>query len=163
MKARSRSRQLSLLVVAVTAIAGAAFAYFRAAGNGTGTATTGTAVAVTLAPGTASASLYPGGTANVVLTASNSNSAAVRFSSLALATGQGTGGFVVDAGHAGCAVSALAFTTQTNGGVGWNVPARVGAVNGTLSITLTNALAMNVNAASACQGATFTVYLTAGP
>jgi len=32
-----------------------------------------------------------------------------------------------------------------------------------LAITLTNALTMSASAASACQGATFTVYLVAGP
>jgi hypothetical protein len=35
-------------------------------------------------------------------------------------------------------------------------------VNGTLPITLTNALAMGLSAANACQEATFTVYLAAG-
>ena len=56
-------------------------------------------------------------------------------------------------------MSALGFTTQTDG---WVVAARSGGVDGTLSVTLPNALAMAPNAASACQGATFTVYLVAG-
>jgi hypothetical protein len=43
------------------------------------------------------------------------------------------------------------------------VPAKSGAVNGVLPITLTSALAMSLSAVNACQGATFTVYLTAGP
>ena len=43
------------------------------------------------------------------------------------------GGFAVDAGHSGCTLGTLSYTTQTNGGSGWNVPAKVGAVNGTLA------------------------------
>jgi hypothetical protein len=107
--------------------------------------------------------LFPGGVTNVVLTVSNPNPYSVRIGSLALDTGQGTGGFAVDAGHAGCAVSTLTFTTQTNGGAGWTVTGRLGAVDGTLSVNLPNALAMGSGAANACQGASYTVYLAAGP
>lgn len=130
-------------------------------GSGTGAATTGTSVAVTLSPGSATAGLYPGGSANVVLTVTNPNLFAVPISSLASDTGQGTAGLAVDAGHSGCAVGVLTFTTQTNGGAGWTVPAKVAGVNGTLPITLTNALAMGAGAANACQGASLTVYLAA--
>ena len=70
----------------------------------------------------------------------------------------GTLGLAVYADHSGCATSTLSFTTQTNLGAGWTVPA-----NDTLSVTLTNALVMGVGAANACQGATTTVYLAAGP
>jgi hypothetical protein len=82
----------------------------------------------------------------------------VRVGSLALDTSQGTGGFAVDAAHSGCAVSALAFTTQTNGGAGWTVPG-----SGSLPVTLTAAVSMSTSAGNACQGATFTVYLQVGP
>ena len=129
-------------------------------GSGTGAAT-GTSVAVTLSPGSATAGLYPGGSANVVLTVTNPNMFAVPIGSLASDTGQGTAGLAVDAGHSGCAVGVLTFTTQTNGGAGWTVPAKVAGVNGTLPITLTNALAMGSGAANACQGASLTVYLAA--
>ena len=152
----------SLLVLLALAITGTASAYWRGSGFGPGTGTTGTTAAVTLSPGTPAASLHPGGLTSVVLTVSNPNSFAVRMGSFALDTGQGTGGFAVDAGHSGCAVSTLTFATQTNGGAGWTVPAKVGAVNGTLSVLLTNALAMGLNAANACQGASFAVYVAAG-
>lgn len=165
MSPRTTRRMLltSLLVVLAVPIGGAANAYWSGSGGGAGSGTTGTNVPVTLNPGTPAANLFPGGAANVVLTVSNPNLFPVRIGSLALDTGQGTGGFAVDAGHSGCALSALSFTTQTNGGAGWTVPAKVGAVNGTLSVTLTNALAMGVGAANACQGASSTVYLVAGP
>ena len=82
---------------------------------------------------------------------------------MALDTGRGTGGFSVDAGHAGCSVTVLSLTTQTNAGAGWTIPAKAGAINGTLPVTMTNALAMAVGAANSCQGATSTIYLMAGP
>ena len=153
----------SLLVVLAVPIADAANAYWNGSGGGAGSGTTGTTLAVTLSPGTPAAGLYPGGQANVSLVMSNPNASPVRVGSLALDTGLSPTGFVVDTGHSGCDVSALSFTTQTNGGAGWNVPAKVGAVNGTLTVTLTNALAMGVAAADACQGASYTVYLAAGP
>ena len=152
-----------LMGILALAVGGGAYAYWSGSGGGAGSATAGTTVAVTLTPGTPAAALYPGGQANVVLTVSNPNASPVHIGSLALDPGQGTGGFAVDAGHFGCAVSALSFTTQTNGGAGWTVPAKVGVVNGALSVTLTNALAMGVGAANACQGASSTVYLAAGP
>jgi len=158
---RSLLLTLSLAVLSVLG-GGVAYAYWGGSGNGSGTGTTGTAAAVTLTPGTAPSGLYPGGQVDVALAVSNPNLTPVLLSSLALDTGQGTGGFAVDAGHSGCAVAALSFTTATNGGAGWTVPAKVGAVNGTLSVTLTNALAMDTAAANACQGASFTVYLAAG-
>lgn len=152
-----------LLVILALPAGGTAFGYWSGSGSGAGSATTGTNLAVTLSPVTPTDTLYPGGQANVLLSVSNPNTSPVRIGSLALDTSQGTLGFAVDAGHSGCAVSTLSFTTQTNGGAGWTVPAKVGAVDGMLAITLTNALAMGVAAANACQGATFTVYLAAGP
>lgn len=153
----------TLLAIPMIATAGVALAYFTSSGSGSGTAATASTVPVTLSAAAASASLYPGGAAAVTLSATNTNLNAVRVASLSLDTTQGTGGFGVDAPHSGCAVSVLSYTTQTNTGAGWTVPAMVGAVNGTLSITLPNALAMTAAAANACQGATFSVYLTAGP
>ena len=154
---------LTLTVIAALAVTGVANAYWRAAGTGTGSAATGTTVPVTLSPGTTTPGLYPGGSTDVVLTVTNTNTSPVVLGSLALDSSQGTGGFAVDAGHSGCLVSALGYTTQTNGGLGWTVPAKVGTTNGTLTITLPSALAMTTGAANACQGATSTVYLVAGP
>ena len=75
-----------------------------------------------MSPATPTAALYPGGQANVVLTITNSNTAPVRIGSLSSDTARGTGGFAADAGHAGCVLSTLTFTTQTNGTTGWTVP-----------------------------------------
>lgn len=148
-----------LLVIGGT---GVAYAYWSAGGAGLGLGGTGTTVPITLTSGAPTAGLVPGSSSSVILTATNTNAATVHVSSLALDTTQGTNGLSVDAGHSGCALGALSFTTQTNGGSGWSVPGKVGAVNGTLSITLPSSLAMATSAANACQGATFTVYLLAG-
>src|SRR5664280_354187 len=122
-----------------------------------------TDVSVTLTAGTPTTNVYPGGSADVRLAVSNPNFSPVRIGSLALDTTQGTAGFAVDAGHSGCGLASLGFSTQNNSGAGWTVNAKVGGVNGTLDITLVNGLSMGTGAANACQGASFTVYLTAGP
>ena len=153
----------SLLVVLAVLVGGVAYGYWSGSGSGAGTGATGTTLAVRLSPGIPASHLYPGGQAGVGLTVSNPNTFPVYIGSLALDTGQGTLGFAVDAGHFGCALSTLGFTTQTNDNTGWTVPAKVGAVDGTLSVTLASALTMSVEAANACQGASFTVYLAAGP
>ena len=149
---------LAIMVSFVIIAAGSATAYWAASGGGSGSGSTGAAAAVTLSPATPTAALYPGGSASVVLTVTNPNSFPVRVGSLGLDTGQGTSGFAVDGGHTGCVLSILSFTTQTNAGAGWTV-----AGSGSLSVTLTNALSMTAAAANACQGASFTVYLAAGP
>jgi hypothetical protein len=156
-RSRRRSLTAALVAVLVLGIVGAAVAYWRASGSGVGSASAGTTQPVTLSPGTASAQISPGGTADVVLTAANPNPGTVRVESLSLDTSQGTGGFAVDAPHAGCGVASLSFTTQTNGGNGWDVPG-----NGSTPVTLSNALSMATSAANSCQGARFTVYLKAG-
>ena len=168
---RTRRRPLAAALPAILALSvgGVAYGYWSGSGGGAGSATTGTTVPMTLTPGTAAATLYPGGTANVALTVSNPNAFPVHVGSITLDTTRETGGFAVDAIHsdAGCTVAAatLSFTTtqQTNGGTGWTVPAKVTDVNGTLSVTLTNALMMSVDAAGTCQGASFAVYVAAGP
>lgn len=152
---------LGLLVALAVPVGGIAYALWSGTGSGIGAASTGTTTAMTLSPATPTTTLYPGGSSPVVLTVSNPNDASIHITSLVLNTAQGTGGFSVDSGHAGCSVAALGFSAQTNGGAGWAVPARAGAVNGSLAITLTNALSMSGAAANACQGATFTVFLAA--
>jgi hypothetical protein len=154
---------LLLVIMSVSALAGIAAAVWSSVGAGSGTGGSDTTVAVTLTPATPTAALYPGGSSNVVLVVTNTNGAQVRIGSLASDTARGVNGFAVDANHSGCGLTALTFTTQTNGATGWTVPSKTGTVAGTLAITLTNALSMSLSAVSACQGATFTVYLVGQP
>ena len=153
---------LSAVLVLCFGFGGAAFAYWTGSGTGAGAASSGTDRPLVITPGTPSAQLYPGGQAAVSLTISNPNPYPVEIDVLSLDEGQGTAGFGVDAQHAGCPLSTLTLTDQTNGGTGWTVPAKAGGVDGSLSVTLSNALQMSADAANACQGATFTVYLAAG-
>lgn len=159
----NRRLRVALLVLLLGVLAtGTASAYWRASGSGSGSGTTSAAVPLELTPATPSTSLYPGGQSNVALTVTNMNYFAVRLASIALDTNRGTGGFAVDAGHSACGTSTLSYSPQTNGGTGWTVPAKQGTTNGVLPITLPNALAMDVGAANACQGATLTLYLIVG-
>jgi hypothetical protein len=150
------------VVLAIVCAGGVALAYWLGSGTGTGAVTTGVATAVTLSPGTPDLTLHPGGQADVTLTVSNPNTTALTIGSLVLDPSQGTGGFAVDAAHSSCDVSALSYATQTNAGSGWQVPAKIGTMNGVLAVDLPNALAMTIDAANACQGAQFSVYLVAG-
>lgn len=145
------------------AVAGAAAAFWSVTGSGSGNGTTGRTMPVSLSPGVPNGDLVPGGRADILLTTTNPNTSSVRINALVLNLAQGTGGFAVDAGHSGCAVAALSYAAQSNGGVGWAVPAKVGSVDGTLEIRLPNALSMSLDAANACQGARITAYLAVGP
>jgi hypothetical protein len=152
--------QIFGVVVALTVTSGA-FAYWTTSGSGNADAQTMAGLPLTVTPGTPSGRLHPGGQADVALAISNPNPYTARIGALSLDTGQGTNGYTVDAGHAGCGVSSLSFIAQTNGGAGWSVPPKVGVTNGSLAVSLTGALSMALNAAQSCQGATFTVYLSA--
>lgn len=159
-----RRSALAVVAVTVTALAGAgaAIAYWTTTGSGSASAATPTVLAVTLTAGTPSGELYPGGAADLAITVSNPNAFTVRFGSLSLDTAQGTGGFEVDGAHTGCDLSTLSFTTQSNGGAGWTIPPKVGAINGALALDLPSAVAMGATAANACQGASFVAHLIVG-
>jgi hypothetical protein len=145
---------LVLVTVGVTASA-----VWGGTGRGLGAAGTGTAVPVTLSPGTPAADLHPGSRADVLLTVTNPNPFSVRLGALVLDLEQGLGGFAVDTDHAACGVSELSYTRQTNGGIGWTVPAKAGSINGTRLVRLPVALTMSTAAVNACQGARISVYL----
>lgn len=163
---RKRAVRIALPIIAALAIAGGAFAYFTSTGSGAGSSSAGSTQNVTISAATPTAALYPGGTGDLAATVGNPNSISVHLPLLSLDTSQGTNGFSVDPAHAtaGCSAAAaqLSFTSQNDGGAGWDVPPRVGATNGTLSLDLANAVSMGIGSASACQGATFTVFLKVG-
>lgn len=151
-------RRLTLLGAVLTLLlgAGVARAYFTTTATGTASARAATVQDVTLTAGTPSSPLYPGGSGDVALRVDNPNSVSVHLPSLELDTSLGANGLAVDAGHSGCNLSSLSFTTQDNGGSGFEVPP------GSSMLDLTNAISMGTGAADACQGATFTVYLKVG-
>jgi hypothetical protein len=149
----SRKKQVVLvaaLAIAATAI-GVAIAAWTTGGSGSGQAQAGTAQNLTISAGTPSTSLYPGASADVAATVNNPNPYPVHVSSIAL------GAVTVDAGHSGCNLSSVSVTSpQTNAGAGWNL-----AASGSASVDLANAISMDNTSNDSCQGATFTVALTA--
>lgn len=151
-------RAVVLGLTASLIASGTAYGFWTTSGTGTGTSSTPAVSALTLTPGTPTGAIYPGGTSDVATTITNPNAFGIRVGSLAVDTAQGTNGFTVDSGHSGCGPGVLSFAAQTNSGVGWTVPA-----GGSLTLDLAGALSMTTAAADACQGATFTVHLTARP
>jgi hypothetical protein len=72
------------------------------------------------------------------------------------------GAVTVDGGHSGCNTASVSVVSPAdNSGSGWDVPAKSGVVNGSLNVDLANAISMTNAANDSCQGATFTVALTA--
>lgn len=154
---RKRLVRLAVTVVVGLSIAGgAAYAAWSVNGSGSGTASAASAQSLTLTAGSASGVLYPGASADVDTSVSNANPFPVHVSSIALDTTRGQNGFAVDAGHSGCNLSSLSFTTATNGGSGWDISA-----NSSLDVDAATSITMGAGANDSCQGATFTVYLTA--
>ena len=158
-KLRSQALLVAVVLVFSVPVGGIAYAYWSAYGAGVGAATAGTTTALMLTPGTVTANIYPGGAGPVTVLVSNPNTSAIHITSFYLDTTQGANGFGVDVGHFGCNASSLSFATQTNGGSGWTVPAKIGLTNGSMGISLSNAISMNASSSNSCQGATFTVYL----
>lgn len=164
---RPNPKRTGALLIAIAIAAGLAaglaagvIAYWSGSGSGSATTVLADAQSLTFAPGTPTAQLYPGDDASVSIVATNPNPYFVGIGSLVLDTDDGEP-FVADATHSGCDVSVLSFIAQDNGGAGWQVPPRVGATDGTLTIDMSSAMAMSIEAADACQGATFTVHLEA--
>jgi len=151
-----RAAVLALAILAALGVAATVGAFWSGPGSGTGTLPAESVAAVTLVPGTATTELYPGTSGDVAVSIVNDNTYRVYVGSLVLDTTQGTGGFSVTGGQPGCDPSALSYTAQSNSGAGWFVPA-----GSTLALDLANAIALDTTAASACQDATFVVYLVA--
>jgi hypothetical protein len=147
---------IGLIVALVTAAS--AGAYWTLRGGGAGTVSAETVASVTLTPGTATTDLYPGGSGDVAVSIANANTYRAYIGSLVLDTRRGTSGFSVSGGQPGCDPAAASYTTQSNGGNGWFVPA-----GSTLDLDLVDAVDLGTGAASECQGATLTVYLLAVP
>jgi hypothetical protein len=131
------------ITAAVAALAGAgvAFAAWTSQGTGTGTATAGSATDLTITQTGAVSGLYPTGQVDVPFTVTNTNPYSV---TLATAT---AGNFTVDAGHSGCAVSALSGVDMVLSDV---------VTTGSTTSAKNMVIKMDNTAVDACQGATFT-------
>ena len=152
---KTRAVIILALVIAGSVI-GVAIAAWTAGGSGSGQASAGTAASLTISAGAPSTNLYPTASADVAAVVSNPNPYPVHVDSVSL------GAVTVDGGHSACNTASVTITSpQTNGGAGWSVPAKSGVVNGSLNLDLANAISMSNAANDSCQGATFSVALTA--
>ena len=157
MSSKKTRAVIILALVIAGSVIGVAIAAWTTGGSGSGQASAGTAASMTISAGTPSTSLYPTASADVASVVSNPNPYKVHVSSVSL------GAVTVDGGQSLCNTGASVSVTspQDNSGAGWDVPAKSGAVNGSLNLDLANAISMDNAATDSCQGATFTVALTA--
>ena len=146
----------ALAALLATAGAGTAYAYWSSAGGGSGSAAAGTMQAVTVDALVGSDSpkttLYPGGSADVVLRLTNPNPYPVQVYGVTA-----NGPAAPDAAHPGCTTTGVRFT----GPAAPLSPATYVAANSSALITLPGAAAMDTTSLAACQGATFSVPVTA--
>ena len=133
-----RSRKLILLLgLPLLLIAGVAMAVWSIQGTGTGSAKAGTAGTLTVAPGTATADLYPGFThGKVFVTVTNDNGYPVQLTNATFGAGSVT--------PTECLVSVNAGPFNLS-----SVP--VIAAHTTASVTIADALSMGAAAPDSCQ------------
>jgi hypothetical protein len=151
----SRKVAVTAGVVASGLAASVAFAFWSATGTGTGTGTVASgngsvSLSAEVAPG-----IYPGGTAEVTITATNAGSQAVAPGLISLS------GVTSDIDHASC--DTTAFTMVDVDASSESVPAAADATHpGTLELTHKGTLAMANTAVNqdACKGATLALDLS---
>ena len=150
MRTRRKIAVVASVSLVTLIVASVAFAAWTANGTGSGEAKAKSAQALTINTVTATADLYPTGTANLKYTVTNPNDYKVN-----IALVEPNGAITVDAGHSGCNVASVTLTAASY--------AQNFDVNGagatSASQTLTGAVQMSNAANDACQGATFTIPL----
>ncbi len=140
---------VGLVGLAIGGAGGAAFASWHSPGSGTGTGGTGSLGAVTVIAlvGGPASSLLPGGSSDVVLEVSNSNSYPVTLTSIVM-----TSGGSVSASSGSCTTSGVSITFPSTPSI--SVPA------GSSKVDLAGAASMSLASQNACQGNTFTLPVT---
>lgn len=152
-----RRGKVILSVAAAAAVlvnAGAAWAYWMLDGEGTGVAVAGSVVELTLTGRSDdSRPLYPGGTTNLTVTVTNQNDFPVKITSVA----PGDKAVTADSAHreAGCRTTGVVVAQKVIP-VSWEVPKNTIGV-----FTVPDGVRMTNSSDSACQGATFTIPVTA--
>jgi hypothetical protein len=141
------------VVLGALVAAGLVYAAWTAGGQGSGYVRAGTAVALSTVDASAqtTATLYPGGSGDVVLKVHNPNPYPVRITDVAL---RGANSDIApDGAHAGCDPTGVSFSDRT----GLSIDVDPSSDRQT---TLTGAAEMSNASADACQGATFAIPLT---
>jgi hypothetical protein len=152
-----RRGKVILSVAAAAAVlvnAGAAWAYWMLDGEGTGVAVAGSVVELTLTGRSDdSRPLYPGGTTNLTVTVTNQNDFPIKITSVA----PGDKAVTADSAHreAGCRTTGVVVAQKVIP-VSWEVPKNTIGV-----FTVPDGVRMTNSSDSACQGATFTIPVTA--
>lgn len=152
-----RRGRVILSVAAAAAVlvnAVAAWAYWMLDGEGTGVAVAGTAVELTLTGRSDdSKPLYPGGTTNLTVTVTNQNDFPIKITTVA----PGAKAVSADSAHreAGCRTTGVVVAQKVIP-VSWEVPKNTIGV-----FTVPDGVRMTNSSDSACQGATFTIPVTA--
>lgn len=157
---KPRSGRIARTTAATVALcvlggAGTAYAYWTSTGIGSGSATNGTMQTVTVdalvAGDTLQTSLVPGGTADVILRATNPNAHPVSIYGFAA-----NGAVTADTGHSSCTTTGVTFTPPP---APLAQPITIQA-NTSILLTLQGAASMSAASLSACQGAQFKVPVT---
>lgn len=133
---------------------GTAYAYWATTGTGSGSAAAGTmqvSVDALVAGDSNRSSLVPGGTADVILRASNPNAFPVTLYSVAA-----SGAAAADAAHAGCITTGVSF----KGPAAPLAPAVTIPAKSSVLVALPGTASMSTQSQSACQGATFKIPVT---
>ena len=137
------------IAIALVGVTGTAYAYYQTSITGTtavnGVGTAGTPSAVTIAAGTASAQLQPGGTGDLMLSVTNSNSYSVGITDLAITS-------VTAPGCTNPSITLVPSKTY--------LPKTIPANASATPLTVIGALQMGTDATNDCQGKTFTITLT---
>lgn len=148
MRAPAIAPLAAVVTVLVSGLVVGAFAYFTSASGGSGHIAVGVIQPVNAAAFTGgdapSSALLPGRTADVIVRIDNPNSYTVTLVSVTR-----NGAITADAGHPGCTGSPVTFADQA--GLAIAVPP------GSSLVHLPGAASMSLDAASACQGATFAI------
>jgi hypothetical protein len=155
MRRRVNRKIAVLTIVATLSLVAFVYAAWTTNGTGNGYAKAGTATSLTTIDVSAStsATLYPGVSGDVLLKIDNANPYPVTVTAVS-----GNGAITPDGGHAGCTTTGVTFTNQSSLNI--VVPAKAGAVDGTVQTTLTGAASMSNASVNGCQGATFTIPVT---
>ena len=142
-----------LAFVGVLATSGLAYAYLKETGHVSISGGNGTVTPVnpTISAGAAtlSGTLYPGGSANLLVTVTNSSNLSVTVEGITAGTGN-----VMITGGSGCTTSNDGLSINTSAGFS---PTTVNPNSASSPITFTNAVQMSTSANSGCAGASFQI------
>lgn len=150
---RLRRNGLKIAVgVAATSLLGTGIAYAYWSSEGAAASSAGTATLTITAPAlsgeTPNSTLYPGGSADVIVKLSNPNSFPVQIVSIT-ATGDAQA-------HNGCSPTGVHFVPP----VDFSAPQFSLAANQSTVLHLAGAMSMTTDSASTCQGQTFSLPVT---